>query len=375
MALISFDFDTRLTEEFLRCGHERNCRDPRFILPLRADVASQFRPDFPFHAEPGNRHRHFLLRSGGRAIGRVSAFVNGALHDADGTPLGALGFYECIDDAQPSAELLAAATEWLRAQGLRRVWGPMNFDIWHGYRFITRGADSEPFVGEPRNPAWYPAQFERFGFRAAHEWVSLLLRGRDNLRNAAEALAPYRLRCERDGFRFRELNLQAPREDFRLLYRLLLPAFADFPGITPHPEEEFVELLMRNSDAFAPGLILFFEDPVHGALGFSATFLDRARAVRALRGSTAPAARLRYLLRRGTPRRAIYLLGGLHPAHARRCAGSGRALVSLTLERVLERGMDEVLVALMRKGNKARGLFRDARADEEREYTLYGMDL
>jgi hypothetical protein len=37
---------------------------------------------------------------------------------------------------------LDAARDWLRDQhGLRRIWGPMNFDIWHSYRFMTRGFD------------------------------------------------------------------------------------------------------------------------------------------------------------------------------------------------------------------------------------------
>ena len=373
MGLISFDFDRRLTEEFLLCGHERNLRDPRFILPMEDLVREQLHPGFGFYQDPGNYHRHFIARCNGSAVGRVTAFINRELHDQDETPIGTIGFYECSEDGSASADLIAAAADWLRSEGMRRIWGPMNFDIWHGYRFITKGVEGQPFCGEPRNAPWYPEQFEAAGFRPLHRWESVLFRGRDSITDTAQKLLPLHQRFEENGFRFRDADVQNPLRDFRLLYDLLVPAFSDFPGITPVAEEDFLATLMRNRDAIMPGLLQFLTDPEHGDVGFSATFIDRADAVKALRGSTSGAARLRYLLHRRKPRRAIYLLGGILPEHARRCAGFGRALVYLTLKRVLELGMDEVLAALMRKGNYARGLFRGAVPDETREYVLYEL--
>lgn len=375
MEVISFDFDTRLAREFLDCGHARNAADPHFILPLRPMEERELRPDYPFYNVPGNAHRHFLVREEGRAIGRVSAFVNGDLRDADGTAVGAVGFYECVDDDAVSGVLLSAATDWLRSRGLRRAWGPMNFDIWHHYRFITRGAESTPFVSEPRNAPWYPAQFERAGFRAAHHWESVLFRGTDRLQALMDYTRPIYERFSTRGFTFRDADTRSPEQDFRTLYRLLTPAFHGFPGYTPISEEDFVAVLQRNRDALAPGLFSFFAHAEYGDVGFTAAFLDRARAVQALRGEWNAAAKLRYFLRRRASRRLIYLLGGVLPQYARPAAGCARAAVYYTLQRAVAKGMDEVIVALMRRGNRLRALFDVEEADEIREYALYEMTL
>ena len=375
MELISFDFDPRLTAEFLSCGEARNAADPGFIQSPRQMIEGQLRADYPFYSVSGNTHRHFLLRSAGRAIGRVTAFVNHELRDENGEAVGTVGFYECEDDSAASAALLDAAFTWLRSKGLRRAWGPMNFDIWHSYRFITRGAEGAPFVSEPRNAAWYPSQFERAGFQPLHRWESVLYRGEDTLRTIMHDMRPVYDRIMDRGCAFRPFDTRAAESEFRLLYRLLLPAFQVFPGVTPISEERFVALLERNRDALSPELFMFFSLPEFGDVGFSATFLDRARGVQALRGEWNLAAKLRYLMNRRASRRVIYLLGGVLPRHARACAGCARASVYHTLQRVLAMGKDEVMVALMRKGNRVRAVFDDALASEIREYTLYEVAL
>jgi hypothetical protein len=83
--------------------------------------------------------------------------VNAAIRDEDGTAVGLIGFFECVEDPVVATVLLDAARDWLREEhGLQRIWGPMNFDIWHSYRFMTRGFDQVPFYGEPDNKACYP---------------------------------------------------------------------------------------------------------------------------------------------------------------------------------------------------------------------------
>jgi hypothetical protein len=58
--------------------------------------------------------------------------------------------------------LLEHAIEWLREKhDLQRIWAPVNFDIWHGYRLMTRGFEEKTFYGEPYNKIYYP------GFLAA----------------------------------------------------------------------------------------------------------------------------------------------------------------------------------------------------------------
>ncbi len=155
MHLNSFRFDASRVREFIEFGRALYLNDARWIPPFRRTVARQLSPDYPFYNRPGNDHCHFPIR------------------DEDGTAVGLIGFFECIEDPIVATVLLDAARDWLRDQhGLRRLWGPMNFDIWHSYRFMTQGFDQAPFYGEPDNKAYYPAYFEHYGFARRRTWHS-----------------------------------------------------------------------------------------------------------------------------------------------------------------------------------------------------------
>ncbi len=100
----------------------------------------------------------------GRA--RVTAIVNPHLGD-----VGLLGHFESEDDPGAAREVLDQAREWLQAQGMRVVRGPMNGATWFDYRFVVAG-DAASFTGEPRHPAYYPRLWEAAGFAPCSHYGS-----------------------------------------------------------------------------------------------------------------------------------------------------------------------------------------------------------
>jgi hypothetical protein len=161
-----FTFDPVLTDEFIRFGYDLYRGDTNWIPPLRKDLASQLSPGYPFHQKPGNRHRHFLARRGDEVVGRISAMVNTGLKDRDGAPVVTVGFFECREDGAVARDLFDAAIEWLRQEaGATKIWGPMNFDIWHAYRLMIRGFDEKTFYGEPTTSLTTPSFSCRTGSR------------------------------------------------------------------------------------------------------------------------------------------------------------------------------------------------------------------
>ena len=186
MEITAYTFDVTAAGRYLELCRDLYRNDRGWIPPLARRVLAQFSPSFPFYRKAGNAHLHFLATAGGRPVGHVSAFVNGDVRDRDGTPVGAVGFFECIEDRALAAELFGAARAWLEVEhGLCRVWGPMQFDIWHGYRLLTRGFDTEIFFGEPYNRPYYAALFGHGGFAPRKTWSSVEVSGRA----ALEALA------------------------------------------------------------------------------------------------------------------------------------------------------------------------------------------
>ena len=109
MELKPFDFDPALAAAFLRFGFEHYAGDRGWIPPNKAMLSAQLAPGFGFYRKAGNHHRHFLCTSGSKLLGRVSAFVNADLRDRDGTGVGAVGLFECVEDEAVGRELLDAA--------------------------------------------------------------------------------------------------------------------------------------------------------------------------------------------------------------------------------------------------------------------------
>src|SRR5687767_8586966 len=144
--------------------------DPLWIPPLREQIFFELSGASAFSRY--GRSQLFLCEANGRIAGRIAAFVNPKLVDRNGSVLGQLGYFECIDDSALAAGLIRAGIDWLRLQGAREVLAPMNGGAHRSHRFMTRGFDLEPFLFEPRNPSYYPTLFERCGFAPAHRWFS-----------------------------------------------------------------------------------------------------------------------------------------------------------------------------------------------------------
>ena len=234
MNIVSFAFDSDLTHSFLEFGYELYRHDPRWIPPQRKILRAQFSPDFPFYRKPGNDHRHFLAMSSGRVVGRVSAMINGDLKDRDGTPVGCLGFFECVPDYRVARGLLDAACTWLwDRRHLSRIWAPVQFDIWHGYRFMTRGFNEKPFYGEPYNKPYYPGFLERYRFTPRQHWHSLEVRDPSTLEQmAARGASRYR-QLLRKGYRFEPFDMDRFQDELGKLHGILSESFRRFLGITP----------------------------------------------------------------------------------------------------------------------------------------------
>ncbi|UCF89166.1 MAG: hypothetical protein JSV70_02660 [bacterium] len=182
MPVRGFTFEPEPMKQFVDFGYDIYRDDSSWIPPARNHVTRQLKADFPFYRKEGNSHRKFIATSGGRVLGRVAAMVNSEMKTGDGEQVGTVGFFECVNDRHVAAGLLDASLRWLTLEmGVSHVWGPMNFDIWHGYRFMTRGFDRDLFYGEPCNKPYYPDLFERSGFQPVYKWDSLEIEGRQRM--------------------------------------------------------------------------------------------------------------------------------------------------------------------------------------------------
>lgn len=375
MAIRHFTFDPAAADLFVRFSRELYQDDPNWIPPFKEELGAQLSPEFPFYRKSGNSHRHFVATAGGKVIGHISAMVNGELQDRDGTPVGTVGFFECINDDSVAQQLLSSATRWLHEEKeIDRIWGPMNFDIWHGYRFMTRGFDQKPFLGEPYNKPYYPEFFERFGFSRKCEWDSVEIAGRDPLeRMIARGAKRYQLLVDR-GYRFELFNPRRFGDELRKLHLVMTKSFGGFLGFTPLSFEELRPLFSKARHALHPRLFMFTYDENDNLAGFAAAFLELSDAVRSMKGRNSLLAKLKFAYHRARVNRINFYIGGVTPEEVARRSGLGRAGFYYIINQILNEGFETVMLTLRLKGNFSHGLAAKDPTVPQREYALYELN-
>ena len=295
------------------------------------------------------------------------------MRDSKGRQIGCLGFFECVEDYDVAADLLGKATEWLKQRdSVARVWGPVNFDIWHGYRCMRRGFELEPFLGEPFNKAYYPGFLERFGFAICKTWCSMEIRSRDALERVVAKSEPRYQQCLDDGYRFERIDAHAP-SSMRLLHALTTRSYNGFLGLTDIDFVNFDRIFGGYLRVIDTRFANFVYDPEDQPAGFAIMYPDPSSAVRAMNGRDNAYAKLKFALRRKQTKRVVFHTLGITPKEIDKHHGLGSALTYHGVRSALDAGFDRVLLALIGEDSLARKIVGDSIEQAEREYALYEM--
>jgi hypothetical protein len=164
--------DKKTRGEFHRVPKIIYKNDPNWICPLDMEIENIFNPQKNDCYHHGNAIRWVLKDDFGKLIGRIAAFYDKNKAFQNPQPTGGIGFFECTDDQQAANLLFQTAREWLEANGMQAMDGPINF----GENFVYWGLLVEGFTsqgyGMPYNFPYYRELFENYGFRNYFEQYS-----------------------------------------------------------------------------------------------------------------------------------------------------------------------------------------------------------
>ena len=373
MAIQSFEFDAERSAAFAAFRDELYRDDRNWVVSPRPAFLNQFAPEFWFYRRPGNRHRHFVATANGKIAGHVAALVNADLRDTDGTSVGSLGFFECVDDYAAAAELLGHATDWLaREHHLQRIWAPVNFDIWHGYRLMIRGFAAQTFFGEPYNKSYYPEFFSRFGFSVKKTWDTLERQGHATLEKMVARFEPRYRRLIDEKYRFISIDVSAI-SDLRQLHSVLVRSYSVLLGATPFEFASFERLLGQYLQAFAARFVNLVYDPGGSVAAFGVAYPDYSDVLRSQGNQTGQSSKRPLASQRGATDRAILYMIGATPEEVQRRHGLGSAIYYHTMQQILAAGYQDVLIAIVADDSGARGLLGAEMRSVQRSYALYEL--
>jgi hypothetical protein len=213
--------------------------------------------------------RHAVVTHAGELVARCTAM----LPLGGGERHGYLGFFDSVNDDDAARLALAAACEWLRASGVSHVVAPIDLSIWHRYRFMLAGHDRPAFAGEPRNPPYYPALFERFGFMPGPRWRTWDL---DHAAVRALLAVSAARRQPSPGHAAVLMRRDAFDHELAKLHAIGCDAFRHNFAFTPVPLDFFRHRFAFLRDCLRPGLAFFVEDVSGQVVGFMFGYPDAA---------------------------------------------------------------------------------------------------
>lgn len=230
-------------QEFIAFAVRHYQTDANYIRPLNQDIEAVFDPKKNKAFRHGKLCRWLLLNAQGQTLGRVAAFVNERTARTSGQPTGGLGFFECVDDQAAANQLFDTARDWLRAQGMEAMDGPINFgdrDQWWGLLLDNFGA---PLYGQNYNPPYYRRLFEAYGFELYFNQYTYFRKVVGTYPPEYQARAAVLL--QNPDYRFEHLRLKdLPKytEDFRQVYN---KAWVKHDGVKEMTPEQSANIMRK----------------------------------------------------------------------------------------------------------------------------------
>ncbi len=228
----------------------------------------------------------FLAERAGAVVGRIAALRQRFYNEAHQNDTAFFYWFESVDDQAVADALFAAAAEWARARGLRRILGPIGFTQPDPPGILVRGFEHEGTMNVPWHFPYYERLVTTAGYVAHTDYLSGYF---DRTMKFPEEIVTHGAAAlQRGGYTIKhfknkaELRAWGPR-----FFRTYLDSFAAVPDFFAMSPREFEVLMDKMLMVADPGIIklLLEGDDV---LGFLLSFRDITPGLRRSRGRLLP---------------------------------------------------------------------------------------
>jgi hypothetical protein len=230
--------------------------DQNYIRPLNSMVDAIFDPAKNRHLEKGKAVRYLLFDGNApKPIGRIAAFVNANKAYGYEQPTGGIGFFECVDSQDAAFMLFDHAKQWLAAQGMEAMDGPINFGENDNFWGLLVDGFTPPAFGMPYNPPYYRPFFEAYGFGVYFEQIT----------NHLDLVKPFPERfwriaeriVAREGFEFKHFDYAAVDKFVADAIEIHNDAWRFHESFSPLDRKQLLNFLNKAKPFLQPDLIWF----------------------------------------------------------------------------------------------------------------------
>jgi GNAT superfamily N-acetyltransferase len=316
---------------FVRVPFELHRDHPQWVPPLILD-RMQFlnRKKNPYfeHAEA----EYFIAERDGQAVGRITAQFDHRWDEFQGGEDGMFGFFETVDDPEVAEALFAAAEQWLRERGRRRLLGPMDFTTNDEVGLLIEGYEIRPMILQNWHPRFYRDLVEGAGYEKGMDllmWYLALgeLKEGDQFDASIHAAAENALREE--GVTIRSIVKRNLPDEMRRFTEVYNEAWADNWGFVP-PTDAEIEFHAKLLKQVIDERWAFVAEREGETVGVALTLPDINQVLAKMAGRLLPLGWLHFL--RGKPKIDRVRVFALGVKHAYRHTGVAAGLYLKHLE-------------------------------------------
>ncbi len=344
-----------------------------WIPPLLLERRQHLSPHNPYfqHAE----WCAWLACRGDRVAGRITAQLDQLHLERHTDATGFFGMLEAEDDPDVFRQLFAAAENWLRERGMRRVRGPFNLSINHECGLLVDGFDTPPSLLMGHALPHYQTRVEELGYTAARDLLAYRM---DTAFPIPAGMARLTEKMQ-DRIHMRCLRRSRLDEDIAILRDIFNDAWSDNWSFVPFAEKEF--------QTMARDLVRLVDDEfiqiaeVDGEPAAMIVILPNVNeAIRDLNGHLLPFGWLKLLWRLKVtyPQTARVPLMGVRKRHQSSLLGSALTylLIDALREPVARRGVREVEMSWILEDNgPMRRVIESLGGEAYKRYRIYEKAL
>ena len=273
---------------FVDLGRAFAAREEHSVPQIRSEQLELIDPDKnPFYGHASVQL--FIAARGGKPVGRIAAHIDHLALEIPaeqgmGPGTGMFGYFDAEDDAVAHA-LLARAEEWLRAQGMTRVIGPISLSIWEEPGLLVKGQDHSPMIMMGHDPAEYQAMIEGAGYKHAKSLLTYDLDITPPFPKIVQRIVQSGERNER--IRLRPVDKSRWDDEIRTVLEILNDAWSTNWGFVPFTEDEIAYAAKKLKPVVRPELNMIAE--LDGrAVAFMVVLPDLNRVLKKVRGKLFP---------------------------------------------------------------------------------------
>jgi GNAT superfamily N-acetyltransferase len=349
--------------------------DPYWVPPLireRKAFLDRTKNPFFMHAEA----QFFVAERDGEVIGTIAGIINHEHNRVHEDRTGFWGMFEVIDDYAVAEMLFAAARDWVKAQGMDTMRGPMNMSVNDECGLLIDGFDSTPVVMMTYNPRYYESFVERFGFAKAMDLYAYAIDLKPYVegRPFPEKLMRVSDKArKRAGVTLRRANIKDFDAEIKRAGEVYNQAWAKNWGAVPMTREEFYHLA-NGLRMFLDADLIYFVEKDGKTVGLSLTLPDLNQPLMHLRGRLFPFgwAKMLYYARHITAMRVLIM--GVLPEY--RALGLDSAMYVETASAAVRKGITLCEMSWVLESNTMmRRIIEGLGGSIYKTYRLYDLPL